>query len=437
MSEPFDFVLHGGTTVSHRGIEPADVGVHKGRIAEIGSIDPGNSGTEIDATGLYILPGVIDTQVHFREPGMEQKENLESGTRAAVMGGITGVFEMPNTNPLTDSPAALADKVVRMNGRAWCDYAFYLGATAENADKLGEWENLPGCCGIKIFMGSSTGDLLVADDETLHKVLSSGRRRIAVHCEDEDRLQERKGLAKVVSDHPVWRDVETALKATKRIVHIARDTGRRVHVLHVTTTEEMEFLGHHRKIASVEVTPQHLTLAAPECYDEMGSRAQMNPPIRGPEHRKALWAGLNAGIVDVIGSDHAPHTLEEKSATYPATPSGMPGVQTLLPIMLDHVAAGRMGLLQLHDLVCAGPARLFNIAGKGRLAVGYDADFSVVDLGRKVMIDDSQMASKAGWTPFAGRTLTGAPVMTIIRGEVVMREGELLARPKGRAIRFW
>lgn len=437
MKHTFDLILRNGTCVSHRGIAPADIAVRKGRIEEFGSLSHDKARREIDATGLHIFPGIIDTQVHFREPGMEGKEDLESGTRAAVLGGVTAVFEMPNTAPPTTTPAALADKITRTSGRAWCDFAFYFGATPENAEHLGEWERLPGCCGVKVFMGSSTGNLLVADDAALTRVLENGSRRVAVHCEDESRLQERKPLARTVADHPVWRDEETALLATQRLIHLARDAGRRVHVLHVTTAEEIEFLAAHKRIASVEVTPQHLTLAAPDCYESLGTRSQMNPPIRDESHRAALWRGITAGIVDIVGSDHAPHTPGEKDKDYPASPSGMPGVQTILALMLDHAAAGRLTLLQVHDLLCAGPARLFGISGKGRLAAGFDADLTVVDLARRFEVTDAAQASKAGWTPFAGRTLTGAAVMTIIRGNIVMRDGELGSKPLGRPMHFW
>ena len=438
MSERFDLVLRGGTCVSHRGVAPADIGVRAGRIAEIGSLPGADAAQVIDATGLHVLPGVIDTQVHFREPGMEDREDLESGSRAAVLGGVTSVFEMPNTRPTTTDPDALADKVRRATGRMWCDFGFYFGASAVNASMLGEWERLPGCCGVKVFMGSSTGDLLVDDEDALRQVFAGGSRRVAVHSEDEARLQERKPLAKdSPHTHPVWRDEETALRATQRLIGLARESGRRVHVLHVTTAQEMAFLAGHKDIASVEVTPQHLTLAAPECYDTLGTRAQMNPPIRNAVHRDALWRAIDRGVVDVLGSDHAPHTLDDKARVYPQSPSGMPGVQTIVPIMLNHVAQGRLTLLQLHDLLCAGPARLFGVTGKGRLAAGYDADFTVVDLQARRTITDSWIVSKCAWTPYDGLGVTGWPVMTIVRGAPVMRDGELAANAQGQALRFW
>ena len=435
----FDLIVRGGTCVSHNGIGLADIAVRDGRIVGIRDFSRAPAAEIIDAGGLHVLPGIIDSQVHFREPGAEHKEDLESGSRAAALGGVTTVFEMPNTRPTTTSSEALADKLARAAGRMWCDHAFFIGADRANIDELGALEREPGCCGVKLFIGSSTGDLLVENDADIARVLGRGRRRVAVHSEDEERLQERREIAVTAADvhaHPEWRDVETALKATRRLVALARAAGRRIHVLHVTTADEMSLLATAKDIATVEVTPQHLSLAAPDCYDDFGTRAQMNPPIRGPEHREALWQGVREGTVDVIGSDHAPHSLEEKSAVYPASPSGMPGVQTLLPLLLDHHAAGRLSLARLIDLCCAGPARVFGIAGKGRLAVGYDADLTLVDLGARRRIEESWLASKCGWSPFVGREVTGWPVATIVRGGVVVRDGTLMGTPAGAPVRF-
>jgi len=281
MPRTFDLILRRGAAVTPGGIAAADIGVTGGRIAAIGDLGAASAAEEFDAHGLTVLPGIIDTQVHMREPGLEHKEDLAAGTRAAALGGVTAVFEMPNTKPATTTPEALADKLRRAEGRAWVDHAFFLGAAADNVDHLAEWERLPGCAGIKVFMGSSTGSLLVADDATLARVLAAGNRRVAVHCEDDDRLTERKPLAHGhPRTHPEWRDVETALKATRRLVGLAETAGRRVHVLHVTSAEEMEFLAAHKDLASVETSPQHLTLVAPECYERLGTYAQMNPPIR-------------------------------------------------------------------------------------------------------------------------------------------------------------
>ncbi|NMN58448.1 dihydroorotase [Xanthobacter sp. SG618] len=438
MPVTFDLLLKGGAVATPAGIAVADIGVTGGRIRAIGDLSAASAGEVVDATGLHILPGVIDTQVHFREPGLEQKEDLETGSRAAVMGGVTGVFEMPNTIPQTTNPSALEDKIARATARMHCDFAFYVGGTHDNVKDLPELERLPGAAGIKVFIGSSTGSLLVPDDDGVRNILKVIRRRAAFHCEDEPRLQERKALRVPgdASSHPVWRDEIAALTATRRLVNLARETGARVHVLHVTSAEEMDFLADARDVASVEVTPHHLTMAAPECYERLGTLAQMNPPVREARHRDGLWAAIANGVVDVLGSDHAPHTLEEKSKPYPESPSGMTGVQTLVPLMLDHVAAGRLTLERFIDLTSAGPARLFGIAGKGRIVVGYDADFTVVDLKRRATITNGWIASRAQWTPYDGKEVTGWPVGTFVRGRKVMWEGELTGPSAGQPIRF-
>ena len=438
MAEKFDLIVRGGTVVSPPKIGIADIGVADGRIVRIEDLGTAQAGETIDARGLHVLPGVIDTQVHFREPGHEHKEDLASGTTAAVLGGVTAVFEMPNTTPPTTDADALADKLARARGRAWCDHAFFVGATAENAADLAELERQTGCCGVKVFMGSSTGSLLVANDRDLERVLRGGRRRVAVHAEDEARLLARRDLRRGgdVERHPIWRDVEAARLATERLLRLARRTGRPVHVLHVSTAEEMALLAEARDIATVECTPQHLTLAAPDCYRRLGTYAQMNPPIREPGQRDGLWRAVADGVVDVIGSDHAPHSRAEKDKGYPDSPSGMPGVQTLLAVMLDHVAAGRLSLERLVDLTSAGPARIYRIAGKGAIRPSNDADLTLVDLAARREISDDWIVSKCGWTPFAGMTVTGWPAATVIRGQVVMRDGALIGAPAGRPVAF-
>jgi dihydroorotase len=436
--QTYDLIVRGGTVANHAGQGPADVGVREGRIAAIGDLAQASAGEVFDATGLTVLPGVIDTHVHFREPGLEWKEDLETGSRAAVLGGVTAVFEMPNTEPTTTGAEAFADKIARAAGRMHCDHAFYVGATGQNARQLGELERLPGCSGVKVFMGSSTGSLLVADDLDLREVLAHGHRRVAVHSEDECCLTEGRSLVKigVWASHPLARGAACAVKGTERLMALAHETGRRVHLLHVTTAEEIELLARHKDIATVEVTPQHLTLAGPEAYERLHGRAQMNPPIRDARHQAGLWNGIADGLVDTLGSDHAPHTLEEKAKPYPASPSGMPGVQTLVPVMLTHVAEGRLTLARFIDLTSAGPQRVFGIAGKGRLAVGYDADLTIVDLAAKRTIRDADQATRVGWTPFDGFKATGWATATIIRGQIVMRDGEVTAPSQGRPIRF-
>lgn len=439
MTDTFDLLIKGGICATPSGIAEADVGVRSGRIAAIGNLSGAKAAEVYEAKGLHVLPGVIDTQVHFREPGNEHKEDLESGSRAAVLGGVTAVFEMPNTSPPTTSRLAMEDKLSRARNRMHCDYAFYVGATPQNVGALSELESMPGVCGVKAFLGSSTGTLLLSEEEAIFAALKGGRRRMAVHSEDEARLKERKPFAKTGDPrtHPVWRDAETARLSTERVLRLARAAGRKLHVLHVTTADELPLLADARDFATVETTPQHLTLAAPECYERLGTYAQMNPPIREAHHREALWKAVSEGLVDVIGSDHAPHTRDEKNKTYPDTPSGMPGVQTLAPILLDHVNAGRLSLERFVDLTSAGAARIFGIAGKGRIAKGFDADFTIVDLKKKRKIENSWIASKCGWTPFDGMETTGWPVATIIRGKTVMRDHALTQVSQGQPLRFW
>ncbi|WCT73545.1 dihydroorotase [Sphingomonas naphthae] len=432
----YDLILKNGIVWTPGGPVETSIGVRDGTIVALGAT--GDAGETVDCSGLTILPGVIDSQVHFREPGLEAKEDLESGSRAAVLGGVTAVFEMPNTKPNTDSAEAIADKLARAKDRMWCDHAFYVGATNNNAPDLAELERLPGTAGVKIFMGASTGDLLVSDDGNLARVLASGHRRVAIHAEDEERMQARMGerIEGDPASHPVWRDDESALLATRRILRLAREAKRRIHILHITTPAELELIARHKDLATCEVTPQHLTLAGEEAYPTIGTFAQMNPPIRSAAHRDGLWHWLNQGVPDVLGSDHAPHTLEEKAKPYPASPSGMPGVQTLLPLMLNHVAEGRLTLARLIELTSAGPQRVFGLTRKGRIAAGYDADFTVVDLKARWTIEESWLASRCGWSPFTGKAITGKPIGTFIRGNKVMWEATLAPQAIGAPVRF-
>jgi dihydroorotase len=354
------------------------------------------------------------------------------------MGGVTTVFEMPNTDPLTTSAETLADKVRRGTLRMHSDFAFWVGGTHDNVKDLPDLERLPGAAGVKVFMGSSTGSLLVEDDAGVEAILSVIRRRAAFHSEDEPMLRERRGL-RVENDprsHPVWRSAEAAMRCTDRLVRIARKVGAKIHVLHITTADEIRYLADAKDVATCEITPHHLTLVAPDCYERLGTLVQMNPPVRSAEHREALWWGITQSVADVLGSDHAPHTLEEKAKPYPASPSGMTGVQTFVPMMLDHVNAGRLTLERFVDLTSAGPQRIFGIATKGRIALGYDADFTIVDMKRRETITNGWIASKCGWTPYDGVSVQGWPVGTIIRGNQVMWDGELVTPSQGAAVLF-
>lgn len=431
-----------------------NVGTKNGKIFYVGN-DNIPSAQIIDGKGLHLLPGVIDSQVHMREPGMVHKEDLSTGTKAAALGGVTSVFEMPNTNPPTTTVELHQDKVRRGLEKAWVNFGFFVGASHENIDQLPVLESLPFCPGIKIFMGSSTGSLLVDDELSLERIFRSGHRRLILHSEDEKRLLERKHLAlegKLPRFHPIWRDELTALISTERLLKLSEKTGRPVHVLHVTTAEEMSLLKKCKEQIkgqikdqknktsvgriSVEVLPQHLTLTAPECYERLGSLAQQNPPIRDLRHQEALWKAVLDGTVDVLGSDHAPHTLEEKKKEYPNSPGGMPGVQTLVPLMLNHIHQGKLSLEKLVELVCENPRHVFGCKSKGRIAVGLDADFTLVDLKKKKTIENKWIASRCGWTPFDGMKVMGWPVATIIGGTPVMQDDHLLGTPHGRGILF-
>jgi dihydroorotase len=435
MATSFDLVLKGATVVNHDGTGLRDIGVKQGRIAGIGSFD--KAAEVIDCEGLHILPGVIDSQVHFREPGLEHKEDLETGSRAAVMGGVTSVFEMPNTKPTTTSAERLADKVARARNRMFCDFAFYVGGTRENLDDIAALEHAEGSAGIKVFAGSSTGDLLVEDDAGLDAIISRISRRAAFHSEDEMRLRDRVGfqIAGEPASHPIWRDEEAARLCTERLLGIARKHHKRIHVLHISTAEELPLLAANRDIATVEVTPHHLTMCADD-YARLGTKLQMNPPVRNKRHREALWHAIASGLVDVLGSDHAPHTLEEKSKPYPQSPSGMTGVQTLVPTMLDHVNKGRLTLERFVDLTSHGPNRIFGIARKGRIAEGYDADFTIVDMKRTETITNKWIESRSNWTPYDGVKVQGWPVGTMVRGKFAMWQDEIAKQAQGAPVKF-
>jgi dihydroorotase len=438
MTDTYDLIVKGATVVNHDGEGIRDIAIRSGRIAAIGQLGTAKAAEVLDARGLHVLPGVIDSQVHFREPGLEHKEDLATGSRAAVMGGVTAVFEMPNTKPLTTDAAALADKVRRARGRMHCDFAFYVGGTRENIADIPALERLEASAGIKVFMGASTGDLLVEDEPSLDRIIARLSRRAAFHSEDEARLRARADVRRRgdPSSHPEWRDVEAAMIATKRLVGLAEKYRRRVHVLHISTADEIRWLRDHKDWASCEVTPNHLTLVAPDCYERLGTFAQMNPPVRDEAHRQGIWAGIADGTVDVLGSDHAPHTAEEKHHPYPESHSGMTGVQTLVPLMLDHVNAGRLSLARLVDLTSAGPQRLFGVIGKGRIAVGYDADLTVVDMGRTETITNGWIQSRSQWTPYDGMKVKGWPVGTLVRGRRVMWQGEIEKVAAGAPVRF-
>ena len=439
MPEHYDLLIRGGTAVTPWGETQTDLGARDGRIVTLAAAASDTAEVTLDASHLHVLPGLIDPHVHLRDPGDASVESIPTGTRAAVLGGIATVFDMPNTAPAITSADMLAWKQAYVPEHSYCDFGIYVGATRANTFELDVLERAPGVCAIKLFAGSSTGDLMIEDDTGIEAVMRSGNRRIAFHSEDEYRLQARRALfheGEPYVRHMEWRDAECAALGTRRIITLARKTGRPAHIVHVSTAEEFDFLRDHRDIATTEVLVNHLTQIGPECYEQLGAYAVMNPPIRTRRHFEAAWAAVQDGRVDTIGSDHAPHSHAAKARPWPETAAGLTGVQTAVPVMLDHVNAGRLSLARMVDLMAAGPARVYGAVTKGRIAAGYDADFTLVDLGRRRTIENDWIATPAGWTPFHGKQVRGWPMATIVRGNVVMQDDEVLGAPIGRLATF-
>ena len=431
-----DLIIKDGECYINGNLEKKDIGISNNKIVEIGDLKDKSKET-FDAKGLTVLPGCIDTQVHFREPGSTDAEDLNSGSKAAVMGGITSVFEMPNTNPPTTNFEEF-DKKIKLGKGMYCNHAFYFGATAENYSTLEKLKNLTGCCGIKLFAGSSTGNLLVDKEKDIEKVFEHASKVVAVHSEDEEILKIRKKLIEEgnVASHPKWRNEEVAMSSTRRIVKIAKRFNKKAHILHITTKEEIDFLSQNKGNITFEITPQHLTFYAPDCYDKIGTYAQMNPPIRNKTHQDRLWYAIKNNYNDTIGSDHAPHLKVNKDKPYPDSPSGMPGVQTLLPVMLNHINNGKLKLEQLMKFICENPVKIFGIKNKGYIKKDFDADLTIVDLNRKITIDNKDMQSKCKWTPYHGETFKGCAVATIINGKIKMLNGKILGEPEGLPLDF-
>jgi len=437
MSDNFSLIIKNGACYIDGKLTKTDIGLSGNKIKKIGKIEL-NSSKVYDATDKVVLPGIIDTQVHFREPGSTDAEDLESGSRAAVLGGVTALFEMPNTNPPTSNLVEFDKKLQAAKNRMHSNYAFYFGATPNNTDQLAQLKDVEGCCGVKLFAGSSTGNLLVDKEADIEKVISSSDRIVSIHSEDEDIIKLRKKFIKKgdVHSHAEWRNVEVAMSSTRRVVKIAERYNKKIHILHVTTREEVDFLAMHKKNVTFETTPQHLTMYAPDCYDKLGTYAQMNPPIRTKEHYDRLWVAIKNNIVDVLGSDHAPHLKENKDKEYPNTPSGMPGVQTIFPVMLDHVNNGKLSIQQLINLMCENPCKIFGIKNKGYIKEGFDADLTIADMNKEVTIKNEMIASKCGWTPFNNYKVKGFPVGTIVNGHLVMSDGKVVVESKGTPLKF-
>ena len=436
--EKFDLIIKGGTCVLETGLRKSSLGVLNGEITVIEDLSKAEAIKVIDATGKHVFPGLIDTQVHFREPGLTHKEDLTSGPLSAVLGGVTTYLEMPNTTPPTTTKESILEKIEIAKSSSLANFGFYMGGTADNLEELKKAKDIEGCCGIKIFLGSSTGNLLLYKRDKLEEIFRNTTGIIALHSENEEMLVARKKIRDEATRphaHPEWRNVETALSSTKRVIEIAKECKRKVHVLHITSKDEIDFLAENKEHCTVEVTPQHLTLSAPDCYDKLGTYAQMNPPIRTADHTAGLWGALKKGVVDVIGSDHAPHTKEEKDQGYPKSPSGMPGVQTIFPVLLHHVEMGNLSLEEVAKYLCFNPAKLYGL-NKGHLKTGFDADITIVDMNERAEIKNEDMASKCGWTPFNGYTYKGKINYTIVGGNIVVEDGVVNKAHHGKPIKI-
>ncbi|MDA9726264.1 dihydroorotase [Candidatus Pelagibacter sp.] len=433
-----DLIIKNGECYIDGKITKTNIGIRNGKISIIGDLNNEQSKETVDASNLLVLPGCMDTQVHFREPGSTNAEDLHTGSKAAIAGGITSVFEMPNTNPPTANMKEFNNKLNLAKNRMYSNYAFYFGATPDNSLDLAKLKGLDGCCGVKLFAGSSTGNLLVDKEEDIEKVFQNTSKIVAVHSEDEQIINLRKKLIEKgnVHTHPVWRNEECAMSSTRRIVRIAKRLNKKAHILHVTTKEEVDFLSQNKGNITFEITPQHLTIYAPDCYDKLGTFAQMNPPLRDKSHYDRLWYAIRNNYNDTIGSDHAPHLKENKLKEYPQSPSGMPGVQTLLPVMLNHVNDKKLTLDQLIKLLCENPVSVFGIKNKGFIKKDYDADFTIIDMNRNIEIKNKNIHSKCGWSPFDGYKFKGSPVYTIINGDIKMKEDEIIGDPTGKPILF-
>jgi dihydroorotase len=413
-----------------------DVEIRESKILRVAPSIAAVGDREIMAKGLTLLPGVIDPQVHFREPGLEHKEDLFTASCACAKGGVTSFLEMPNTRPLTTTQAALDDKLSRAAEKCLVNYGFFIGATAENLPDLLSANPTPG---IKVFMGSMHGQLLVDGEATLEAIFAAGDRLIAVHAEDQARINQRRQEFAGISDvavHSQIQDNQAALLATQLALKLSNKYQRRLHILHLSTGEEAELLRQEKPSwVTAEVTPQHLLLNT-SAYEKIGSLAQMNPPLRDRRDNEILWQALLDGVIDFIATDHAPHTLAEKAQDYPNTPSGMPGVETSLPLMLTQAVQGRCTVAQVANWMSAAVAKAYKIPNKGKIAPGFDADLVLVDLDNYRPVVREEMVSKCGWSPFEGWSLTGWPVVTVVGGKVVFEKGKLDTTVRGEALTF-
>jgi dihydroorotase len=428
-------LIRNASVVLPEGIVATRVLIEGRTIAQIDPAIHARADEVVDAGGLHLLPGVIDDQVHFREPGLTHKEDLQTGSRACAKGGVTTFLEMPNTLPPTTTQDRLEEKLALARQKCRVNFGFYIGATVDNVDELRRAKRTPG---IKIFIGSSTGDLLVDDQDALERIFGETALPICAHCEDESTIR-RNALAlgppRGVEDHSRIRTAEAACLATQRAIDLARRHRHRFHVLHVSTAAETELLRDHQGLVTAEVCPHHLFFNLDD-YARLGTRVQMNPSIKSKEDNAGLWQALFDGRIQLIATDHAPHTLEEKQRPYPQSPSGLPAVENSLALMLDQVNRGRCTLQQVAMWMCDAPARVWDIVGKGRIAQGYDADLVLVDMNLSRTIRDEEQETKCRWSPWHGVTLTGWPVRTWVLGREVYRHGRLNDSVRGEAAIF-
>ena len=420
----------------------ASVLLEDGRIADI---DPAAVSVDeaVDASGLTLIPGVVDDQVHFREPGLTHKEDLHSGSVACAAGGVTTFLEMPNTDPTTTSVDALHAKLDLAAGKCVVNYGFYLGATGANTDELKRATRTPG---VKIFIGSSTGPLLVDEQDALEEIFAETTLPITAHCEDESTvranrerlLAERGGDRLRISDHSLIRDVEAARIATARAIDLSARHRHPFHVLHVSTGVECGLIRDARAAGhriTAEACPHHLFFSTDD-YDRLGTRVQMNPSVKSPDNPPVIWDALRDGTIEVVATDHAPHTLDEKAADFPSSPSGLPAVENSLALMLNAAHESRCTVRQVVSWMCEAPSRIWNLKGKGRIAPGADADVVLVDLAKRRTVRDAEQRTKSGWSPWDGVELTGWPVRTWVGGRTVFAEGRVNEGVRGREVEF-
>ncbi len=436
------FVLINAKIVTHQEIFEGYVVVSDGKIKEVGRGQKYDGSFEtIDLKGKYILPGLIDVHVHFRTPGMTEKEDWVTGSKAALAGGVTTVLDMPNTIPATINAEILEQKRAIVQPQSLVNYGFYLGATHGNVSELAKAKNI---AGVKIYMGSSTGSLLVDNKEKLEEFFAEAapnksNKLLAIHAETESCIREGMEKFKDSDDarkHSLIRAPECAYDAVKEALHLAKKYGTRTHICHLSTAKELEVVKKFKSVLiSVEVTPHHLFLNDQD-YETYGNLVKVNPPLRSMQDQVALWGGIKNGLVEMVSTDHAPHLLEEKRLPYGQAPSGLPGVQTMLPLLLNAVNEEKLTLQKVVELCAYNPARKFKIAGKGEIIEGADADLTIVDMDFTEKVCHKFLWTKPDWSPFHGWVLKGWPVMTFVGGELMYEWRDKFGKMPGKEVTF-